>query len=449
MLDPHVALATAQRLRLLEAPPARVNSSRLVLRLLAILVIVGAEGLRTLPTATVLRIVRGREAARRYRYRAIVRAIQRLGPTFVKFGQIMAARTDVLSAELCRELGRLHDAVVPMSRRQADRALRAARAARPQLAEATVDAEPVGSGSIACVYRGTLPGAEVALKLKRPRVDGRMTADLALLEAAARAGQRLPKLRGMPMADLVAYISKAILGQLDFEREARNLERIRQSLAPFPDVQVPALVRELCTPECLVFEFLPGLDADTPAALPASARERLATVGLAAVHRLFFEQGIVHCDLHPGNLYVTRDERLVILDSGYCVELPARVRELIGEFFACLATGNGTRCGEIVLEAAVEVGPSVDREGFIAEVAALVGRFAGPGITFEMPRFGDAIYDVQQRYGIYSASDFAFPLMSLLVVESTLRRLWPQVDLQAVGGEAAAARPEGPVTVGA
>jgi len=269
-----------------------------------------------------------------------------LGPTFVKFGQTTATRPDAVSPELCAELERLYDAVAPMTRAEVERALASARAARPALAAAAVDLDPVGTGSVACVYRATLPGGEeIALKLKRPDVDRRMACDLALIAAMARAGQRLPKLRGMPIADLFEYISAAIVGQLDFEREARHSELIRRVLAPIPDVVVPRLHPELSGPDCLVFEYLPGLDADTPDALPEPARERLGSIVMTAVHKLFFEDGLVHCDLHPGNLYVTRDQQVVILDAGYCVRLPDRVRRLIGEFFARLAL-RGDRARE-------------------------------------------------------------------------------------------------------
>ncbi|HEV7808691.1 MAG TPA: AarF/UbiB family protein [Solirubrobacteraceae bacterium] len=407
---------------------------RLALRLMAIVAITVAHMARTVPAALATRIVRGRAPAGRRLYRGLVRCLQSLGPTFVKFGQISSTRVDALPTDLRLEMERLHDAVRPMSPRAAEQALRTARGIRPQLDDISVDLTPIGSGSIACVYRGTLPGGgAVALKLKRPGIDGRMRSDLGLLQAMVRAAQRLPKLRGMPMADLVGYVSAAILGQLDFEREARHIALIGAALEDLPAVRVPALRAPLCTPDCLVFEYLPDLRIDTPATLPSPVRAELAGVALAAVHKLFFERGLVHCDLHPGNLYLTPRREVVILDAGYCVALPDRVRSLIGEFFSRMASGDGRRCGEIVLESAVYAGPAVDGESFVSDVAELVARTAGPGNDFDMSTFGDAIYDLQQRHGIYAASDFAFPLMSLLVVEGTVRRLWPAADFQAVG----------------
>lgn len=410
-----------------------VSGWRMSVRLIVIIAIVGAELVRTLPAALVSRIVRGRVRGRDRLYRGLVRALQNLGPTFVKFGQIASTRRDAMPAELCAQMGRLYDRVRPMSWPQARQALADASVFRPGLTVRRVDPTPVGSGSIACVYRALLTdGRTVALKLKRPDIERRIRTDLALLRSAVRLAERTPKMRGMPMADLVAYLNRAILGQLDFAREADNLDLLQASVAGLPDVQVPVLHRDLSGANCLVFEFIEGLDAATPATLPGAVRARLGGAVLTAAHRMMFVHGFVHCDLHPGNLYLTAEERVVILDAGYCVRLPDRVRDLIGEFFAQLAVGNGRRCGEIVLASAVE-GAGVDREAFVAEMAGLVARAAGPDNAFDMSAFGNEVFEVQQRHGIYAASDFAFPLMSLLVLEGTVRGMWPAVDFQQVG----------------
>jgi ubiquinone biosynthesis protein len=407
---------------------------RLLGRLAMIVMVVGVQGMATVTVALAALVVGGRDRARAALYRGLVRGLQALGPTFVKFGQIAATRRDTMPARLCDALGTLHDAVAPMSPRRTRRALDSALRAGPGLELESFGERAVAGGSIATVHRAVLrDGRVVALKLKRPGIDGRMKADLALLELLVRRLQRLPRLRGMPLADLVAYISKAILGQLDFAREAANIALLAKIVEPLPDIRVPVLYAELCSPGCLVFEFIPGLDSTAVAALPAATRDRLAAETLRAAHRMMFVEGFVHCDPHPGNLYVTGDERVVILDAGYCVRLPDRVRDLIGEFFARLAAGDGRRCGEIVLESAVDAGPQTDREGFLRAMTELVASAAGPGHEFAMGPFGDRVFELQQRHRIYAESDFAFPLMSMLVLEGTVRAISPAADFQQVG----------------
>lgn len=415
----------------------RVPGYRLVLRACALALAAVTEAVVTLPALAALRLVRGRAAARRFLFRRLTRRLQVLGPTFVKFAQIAGARRDVLPADLCDELSRLHDSVRPIGARQADRAWREAYGHVVPPFLAGLDPVPVAGGSIACVYRGVLPdGRAVALKLKRPGIDGVMRADLALIGRLVRWGERLPQLRGMPMADLVAYVSDAILGQLDLRREEANVVRLRENLKAVPDVEVPRLHPEWSRPTCLVFDFVEGLDPRTPERLPGAVRARLASAVLSAAHKMMFVDGFVHCDPHPGNIYLLPEGeggRAVILDAGYSVRLPDDVRKLIGEFFAGLASGDGRRCGEIMLASMANVGPDCDTEGFVADIAALVEHSAGPGREFAMAPFGNGVFEVQSAHRLYASSDFAFPIMSLMILESTVRGLWPEADFQQVG----------------
>lgn len=381
--------------------------------------------------------------ARRIRYRGIVATLQALGPTFVKFGQTSSTRKDAMSEDLAAAMGRLHDRVKPMSRRQRDSALREANIS----ALVEVSPEPTASGSIACVYRGVLAdGRIVAVKLKRPGIERRMRTDLALAHSMMRGMQKMPNMRGMPMADLVEYVGAAILGQLDFAREAANITRLRACLSEVGQIRVPAVYADLSAPNCLLFEYLPQLDVKTPGTLPVDVRKDLADRVLQAANQMLFKDGFVHCDMHPGNVYLTHDQRVVILDAGYCVQLPERVRDLIGEFFECLYFGEGWRCGEIILESAVNP-EKADKDTFIADMSAIVDRYAGKAKEkdFDMKVFGDEVFKLQQRHGIYATSDFAFPMMSLNVLDGTVRGFSDSVDFQQVGvaGAADKRRPTG------
>lgn len=402
-------------------------------RLLARLTVISAvlaSGTAATALAALGGLVTGGPArAARLGYRGLARTVQALGPTFVKFAQTSSTRRDALPAAMADAMAALHDRVLPMSRRQRAHALREAGIA----ALAEVSADPVACGSIACVYRGVLAdGREVAVKLKRPGIEPRMRADLALMTGMMRLLERLPSMRGMPMADLVGYIAVAILGQLDFAREARNVALLRACLAGVPQVRVPAAYPELSAPNCLLFEYLPQLDRTAPVRLPADVRVSLADRVIQAANRMMFVDGFVHCDLHPGNVYLTGDQRVVILDAGYCVQLPDRVRDLIAEFFACLLDGDGVRCGEIVLESAVNPGRA-DREKFIDGMVAIVDQHGGPDASFDMKKFGDAVFKLQQAHRIYAASDFAFPLMSLSTLDGTVRGFSEAADFQQVG----------------
>lgn len=378
---------------------------------------------------------RGRRAAEQAFYRGVAKLLQRLGPTFVKFGQIMSSRRDALPADLCKALSVLHDRVQPMKQSEVRRALASAYGAGENAMFRPEQLMLVASGSIAGVfYAAWRSGVGVALKLQRPGIARRMKADLRLLEGLVRLAERLPKCQGMPIGDLTAFVSKAILGQLDFVKEAANLERLRKSLSIIPDVVVPSVMAPASVPGCMVMEFVPGLDACNVEEHSRASRQRLALTALAAVRQMIFVDGFVHCDLHPGNLYVTREGEVVILDAGFSVQLPNRVRQLIAEFFMELSRGNGRRCAEIIIESAVRARPRNELQNFIEAVACLVRYYSGPEAPpFAMMEFGNALFDLQREYGLYAESDFVFPLMALAVTESTVRNLSEDVDFKELG----------------
>lgn len=418
-------------------PQQRIAPSRL--RVAGRALVIGSLALGSIlpiAAAALAQTIRyGRAAGVRQGYRGVAKLLERLGPTFIKFGQIMSTRRDALPLAFCDELAVLQDAVTPMTERQIRTALKTAYGVGPDIRFYYDQLELVASGSIASVFHAAWhDGRDVAVKLQRPGIASRMVADLALMTAMVRLVQKLPKCRDMPLGDLTAYVATAILGQLDFAREAQNLSRIGAALRRIPGIVVPDVVAAGCRPSSIVMQFIPGLSADNIRAQPAEVRRRMALTTLMAAYQMIFVEGFVHCDLHPGNLYVTKRGEVVILDAGYSVQLPDRVRNLIAEFFTQLSRGNGRRCAEIVIESAATIKPGTDLDGFIAAVVALVESSTGPSArSFEMMVFGNALFDLQRDHGIYAESDFAFPLMSLAIIESTVRTLSADVDFRELG----------------
>lgn len=383
--------------------------------------------------AAVLWLAGRRRAASVSFCRRLVRHLQRLGPAYVKFGQIMGTRRDLLPSLLCDELGRLHDSVRPMTERQFRRALAAAYGDDPGRVFTSVEPEPVSSGSIAGVYRAVLPdGRVVALKLQRPGLRRRMALDLSLMCAMSAFAERLRPFRGVPARQLTGFVCAAIFGQLDFGLERENLERLRGNFDGTEYIWVPEPLPALCRPSCLVMEFIPGLVARPLSAIDPARRTVLASRTLGAVYQMLFLDGFVHCDLHPGNVYFS-GSKVVILDAGFSIRLPETVRRLFAEFFLGLALGRGRQCGAVVAESAMHIAPGADVEGFIATIAELVTRFAGvPAKEFQLMRFGTDLFRRQRDFGLYAASEFVFPLLSLLVIEGTIRELNPEIDFQAL-----------------
>jgi ubiquinone biosynthesis protein len=229
----------------------------------------------------------------------------------------------------------------------------------------------------------------------------------------------------------MGYVCDAVEAQLDFAREAAYLDRLRAGLAPVARVRVPALEPEATRSRAIAMEFIADLDARAAAAASDVVRRRCAALTLAAVYRMLFIEGFVHCDLHRGNLYFTRKGQVVVLDAGFTVQLSERIRRLFAEFFLNLSLGNGERCGHIVVESSSGIRPDADLDGFVREMADLVARNSGAAARdFSLIGFATELFALQRDHGLYAASEIVFPLLSLLVIEGTIRDLDPGIDFQ-------------------
>jgi ubiquinone biosynthesis protein len=381
--------------------------------------------------AVLVRPLRGRDAAARLLARRLVALAQRLGPTFVKVGQIVGTRRDLVPIVVCEELETLAESVTPISAKATSQAFAAAYG-NDLDAFASIDEAPVASGSVASVFRATLrDGREVAVKLQRPRIAGVMAADLALVRAVGGLLSRLPAFAGVPVREVVGYVCEAIHAQLDFVREAENLTRLRTNLAAVPRVWVPSVERDATRDTSIVMQFIPHLDVNVAATATEVMCKRYAATALAAVYQMLFIDGLVHCDLHRGNLYFTRKGQVVVLDAGFTVQLSDRIRRLFAEFFFNMTVGNGERCSEIVVESATGARADADLDGFKHGIAELVSRSSrATAKEFSLIAFARELFLLQRRYGLHAASEIVFPLLSLLVIEGTIRDLDPDIDFQ-------------------
>ena len=232
---------------------------------------------------------------------------------------------------------------------------------------------------------------------------------------------------------VVNHACVALLGQLDFRREAENLWLLQRNLADVPRLWVPRVHRNLCVPACIVMEFIPGLELDAADHCSVATRKRFAASALTAIYHMLFIDGFVHCDMHPGNLYFTRTGQVVILDAGFTVRLSDPLRRLFSDFFLNMSLGRGDRCAEIVVESAEETERDADIDGFIERMAHLVERNHRLSASdFSLIAFATEMFDLQRRHGVHAASELIFPLLSLLVIEGTIRELDPDVDFQEV-----------------
>ncbi len=247
------------------------------------------------------------------------RALDDLGPTFVKFGQLLSTRSDILPEGVLFELQKLQDTVAPIPFETARAAIEEELGTPVGELFAEFDPAPLGSASIGQVYKARLHGGDlVAIKVRRPEAPGRVEADLALMrDFAALLDARFGGRIFIDVPELVAEFEGVIRRELDYEAEAQNARRFAANFAETP-VRIPKIYTELLTKRVLTMEFIEGTRFHDiqPLLLAPAERRRVAAMGAAAIFKMAFEDGFFHGDPHPGNLILTPEGELALLDFG-------------------------------------------------------------------------------------------------------------------------------------
>jgi ubiquinone biosynthesis protein len=380
----------------------------------------------------VLIVVTSRRSVRSARLAAeLVWLIEQLGGAFIKAGQIVATRVDLVGQTVAGELSRLHDHVAPMT---AAEAVSTVRQALGNLSGALSDAladSPVASGSIASVYRVCLPGRTVALKVRRPGVGLAIAADLTIIGWLARTVTRLPMFRRLPLVEITDQIGRCLIGQLDFRAEASSLRQMRDHLAAVPGIYVPAVIPELSGDGVIAMEFLDGLTHASIEQLPAPVREAEVAILVRAVYHLLFAAGFVHVDLHQGNTYFRPDGTVVLLDAGFTYDLSREARRSFTEFFGGMIEGDGEACADILYATVQGATSSAATDEFRRGVAELVTRNTGSRVRdFNLSLFCIELFDLQRRCELFAAPEFIFPMLCLLSLEGLVKKHHPLMDFQ-------------------
>ena len=252
-------------------------------------------------------------------YERIRLAIEELGPTFIKFGQIASTRTEILPPELIAELQKLQDRVAPVPFSQV----------RPIIEEycgcieeafSRIDEDPLGSASLSIVYRGELKdGTKVAIKVQRPGIGEIIEQDLVILQGMARRVEAVfPDLKVYNPTGMFRDFATQIRKELDFVRDGKNADRLALNMKGIPGIRCPKIHWEYSGPRLLIMEYIEGVRIDDVEGIRREGNHprELAHTGFHAYMKQIFEDGFFHGDPHPGNLIVTKAGDIVFLDFG-------------------------------------------------------------------------------------------------------------------------------------
>jgi len=353
-----------------------------------------------------------------------------LGATFIKVGQIMSTRPDLLPPHVIAALEKLQDQVGPFDYPWVQRTFLEDFGRPPEEIFEEFAREPIASASVAQVHRARLPGGRVvAVKVRRPKIDRIVQFDLTVMGLAARLMALAPSIRLLAPYEAVKEFGRGIHMQLDFHIEARNNARFRAMFEGDPDVIFPALCPELCSRRILTMDFIDGTKILQFRKTPHDP-SRLARIGFRVLLKMIFEDGFVHADLHPGNIFVTPEGKVAILDLGLVGELDDFHRRHFARYFAAWAQGDGRTMAKIMVDLSPSAAHVPDPEGFARAVEELVKRWWGKRIG--EVQVGVVVYDMMQilrRHRVRVNATFTLVSIAIAVTEGIGKQLDPSLDL--------------------
>jgi ubiquinone biosynthesis protein len=368
------------------------------------------------------------QAVGRLRGRLLRRGMTWLGATFIKMGQVMSTRPDLFSPEVIDELRHLQDRLPPFSFVEARRALEASLGRPIDAVFAELDEAPVAAASVAQVHRGRLQGGdEVAVKILRPNVRRQVERDAALLLFGARFLALFERARLSDPVGHTRHFVQGIIDQTDLRVEAANYERFRTNFAGVAAVSFPRVRAELSGERVLVMEFVRGRKIDGP--LTPDEKRLVSKATREAIFKMCFEDGFLHCDLHPGNMLLADDGVLVLFDVGLAKLLGEEVLIQFIDLTKCLTMGTPDDVITHLKRFHHYIG-EVDWEALRADVDAMARRFRGQEIArLEYGELINEMLALGRKYQVRPITDMALVFVAMVTAQGIGKQLNPDANV--------------------
>lgn len=353
---------------------------------------------------------------------------EELGLTFVKLGQVLAMRRDLLPDAYIQELELLHDQLPPLGM-DAVRVTVEAELGAP-LAEifATFSETPLAAATIGQVHEATLlDGRHVAVKVQRPDLAAMIATDMAALTSLVAMGTRLfPSLMALDLPLLIQEFSNSLNRETDFRREARSIVLFRIALADIPGLWIPDVVKACSTGKVLTMEFSAGEPVDDYARRHPDEMPRLINTLVRLMLQTIFEDGLFHADPHSGNVFVLPDGRLSLLDFGMTGELDVAMRESLKLLLEAVVKGDARGAKLAYLEMAPRGREDVNRAALLLDIKVVVQELhRGDLAEVSIGNVFESLLRAGSRHGVHNPGEFFLLTRAFVILEGMIRQLDP------------------------
>src|SRR5687767_1260687 len=305
--------------------------------------------------------------------------LEKLGPTFIKLGQLISTRADLLPEQYLEALARLQDKVEPFPFEQVQEIVERELGGRLSKLFAEFEPEPLAAASLGQVHRAWMrDGREVVVKVQRPDIRGTIIEDLqALQEAADFIDGHTDVGKRYEFSLILSEFRRSLMRELDFKREADNLLKLGESLSEYETIVIPAPVEDYTTSRVLTMDFIPGkkITDVSPVRLVEIDGMKLSEDLFRAYLKQILVDGFFHADPHPGNVFLTEDDRIALIDLGMVSHLSGRMREQLLRMLLAIAEGRGEEVAQITIRLG-EARENFDEIEFKRRVSDLVTRHA-------------------------------------------------------------------------
>jgi predicted unusual protein kinase regulating ubiquinone biosynthesis (AarF/ABC1/UbiB family) len=358
--------------------------------------------------------------------------LERLGPTYIKLGQLLSTRPELLPPRYIEALTRLQDQVEPFPFEDVERIVTEELGVRLSKGFGSFDAEPLAAASLGQVHRATLrDGRPVVVKVQRPDIGPVIMDDLdAIEEIATLLDERTEAGERYQFRAMVTEFRKSLLNELDYRKEAQNLTTLADNLAEFERIVVPRPVDDYTTARVLTMDFVEGqkITSLSPVTLLGVDGEQLADELLRAYLKQILVDGFFHADPHPGNVFLTSDHRIALLDLGMVARIAPRMQQQMLQVVLAVSEGRGDETADFALKIGQPT-ETFDEPAFRRRVAEMVAEHHGARV--EEIQVGLAVMNISRiaaETGVRLAPELTLLGKTLLNLDGVGRTLAPKFD---------------------